>query len=150
MDVQVRKESKMATKSLSQKEKEALSREPQELSQSENLELKKILEGVRDELFAKDKERRHEGIYEISRDDLADEADLASAETAQEVDITLAEQDRAKLNLVERALRKIEANDGSYGLCEGTGEPIGIKRLRIQPWVLYSLRYQEELERGRR
>jgi DnaK suppressor protein len=64
--------------------------------------------------------------------------------------MTLAEHDRTKLHMVERALKKVDSGDGSYGLCEGTGEPIGFKRLSIQPWVLYSLRYQEELERGRR
>ena len=62
----------------------------------------------------------------------------------------LAEADRVKIALIEKALRKIEANDGTYGLCEGTGDPIGFKRLQIQPWALYSLRHQEDLERGRR
>ena len=62
----------------------------------------------------------------------------------------LAEAERQKLYLIEKALRKIEGNDGTYGLCEGTGDPIGFKRLKIQPWALYSLRYQEDLERNRR
>lgn len=130
--------------------KTAHSSQPEPLSPAEVNELKGLLEKIRDELLQKAKARKEEGVYEISRDDLADEADLASVETAQDIDITLAEQDRQKLTLVERAIRKIEANDGSYGLCEGTDEPIGVKRLRVQPWVQYSLRYQEELEKGRR
>lgn len=126
------------------------SSQPQELTTEEINELRTLLTQIRDELHTKAKERRAEGMYEISRDDLADEADLASVETAQDVGLTLAEHERNKLYLVEKALKKIEAGDGSYGLCEGTGEPIGFKRLKVQPWVLYSLRHQEELEKGRR
>ncbi len=123
---------------------------PEELIATEVAKLKEKLLQTRSELQAKAKERKQEGAYEISRDDLADEADLASVETAQDVDMKLAEYEQQKLGLIEKALKKIEAGDGMYGLCEGTGEPIGFRRLEIQPWVLYSLRYQEELERGRR
>ena len=123
---------------------------PQELTTDEVAKLKQKLLDIREQLFAKAKQRKEAGAYEISRDDLADEADLASAETAQDVDFKLAEYEQQKLGLVERALKKIEVSDGMYGLCEGTGEPIGFRRLEIQPWALYSLRHQEELERGRR
>jgi DnaK suppressor protein len=105
---------------------------------------------MRDELLANNQSRRREGMYEISRDDLADEADLASAETAQEVGLKLAEHELKRLEQIGRALKKIEVSDGMYGLCEGTGEPIGFRRLQLQPWTPYSLRYQEELERGKR
>jgi len=127
-----------------------MSAQPQELTRDEVAQLKQTLVKIRDELYAKEHARKVEGAYEISRDDIADETDLASAETDQEVNIKLAEAERHKLTFVEKALHKIEANDGSYGLCEGTGDPIGFKRLQIQPWALYSLRYQEDLERGRR
>ena len=122
----------------------------QELNPEEIQKLKQNLLNVREELMHKARERKAEGMYEISRDDLADDADLASVETAQDVGMKLAEHDQNKLYLVEKALKKIESNDGSYGLCEGTGDPIGFRRLEIQPWVLNSLRYQEELEKGRR
>lgn len=123
---------------------------PRELSHEEIAQLKVSLIKLRDELTLKEHIRKHDGSYEISRDDIADETDLAAIETNQEVNMKLAEAERQKLNLIERALKKIEFNDGSYGLCEGTGEPIGFKRLQIQPWALYSLRYQEDLERNRR
>jgi DnaK suppressor protein len=125
-------------------------KEAQELTPDELNALKSKLLNIREELLNKEKERKAEGMYEISRDDLADEADLASVETAQDVGMKLAEHERNKLNLVERALKKIEDGNGEFGQCEGTGEPIGYRRLEVQPWVLYSLRYQEELERGRR
>jgi DnaK suppressor protein len=122
----------------------------QELTPTEVQQLKEKLLALRTELIEKAKARKAEGMYEISRDDLADEGDLASVETAQDVGLKLAEHERNKLTLVEKALAKIEANDGEYGLCEGTGDPIGYRRLELQPWVLYSTRYQEELEKGRR
>ena len=124
--------------------------EPEELSAAQVAELRAGLVLLRDEIMAKNQSRRKEGMYEISRDDLADEADLASAETAQDVGLKLAEHELKRLDLIQRALKKIESNDGMYGLCEGTGEPIGYRRLQLQPWTPYSLRYQEELERGKR
>ena len=124
--------------------------QPQELTRAEIGQLKTLLTKLRDELYAKEVARKNEGAYEISRDDISDETDLASVETDQEVNMKLAEADRVKIALIEKALRKIDANDGTYGLCEGTGDPIGFKRLQIQPWALYSLRHQEDLERGRR
>lgn len=127
-----------------------VSSQPEELTRDEVVQLKAILMKLRNELYAKEHARKHDGSYEISRDDISDETDLASVETDQEVNMKLAEAERQKLSLIEKALRKIDANDGTYGLCEGTGEPIGFKRLQIQPWALYSLRYQEDLERGRR
>lgn len=124
--------------------------QPEELNKNEVSQLKALLSKMRDELYAKEQERKHDGSYEISRDDISDETDLASVETDQEVNMKLAEAERQKIYLIEKALRKIDANDGTYGLCEGTGDPIGFKRLQIQPWALYSLRYQEDLERNRR
>jgi len=121
----------------------------EELKHDEVKALREILLEIRRSLLMKAQERKQDGEYEISRDDLADETDLASVETDQEVLMKLAEHDAHKLNLVERAVKKIDANDGTYGLCEATGEPIGYKRLKVQPWVLYSLKYQEDLERGR-
>lgn len=124
--------------------------QPQELTREEISQLKSMLSKLREDLHAKEHARKTEGAYQISRDDISDETDLASVETDQEVNMKLAEAERNKLSLIEKALRKIEANDGTYGLCEGTGDPIGFKRLQIQPWALYSLRHQEDLERGRR
>jgi DnaK suppressor protein len=128
----------------------AREKELQPLTSDEVQSLKDMLLKEREGLLKKSEERITAGAYQISRDDLADDGDKASIETEQDVGMTLAEHERSKLALVERALRKIEANDGSFGVCEGTGEPVGYQRLSVQPWVLFSLRYQEELERGRR
>jgi DnaK suppressor protein len=128
----------------------AREKELQPLKPEEVATLKDLLLKEREALLQKSQERITAGAYQISRDDLADDGDKASIETEQDVGMTLAEHERNKLSLVERALRKIESNDGSFGICEGTGEPVGFHRLSVQPWVLFSLRYQEELERGRR
>lgn len=124
--------------------------EPEELTAEQVKELRAKLEGLREQLVQKTQARRKEGMYEISRDDLADEADLASAETAQDVGFKLAEHERKQLDQINKALKKIENNDGMYGLCEGTGEPIGYRRLQLQPWTPFSLRHQEDLEKGKR
>jgi DnaK suppressor protein len=128
----------------------AREKELQPLTSDEVQSLKDMLLKEREVLLQKSQDRITAGAYQISRDDLADDGDKASIETEQDVGMTLAEHERSKLALVERALRKIEANDASYGVCEGTGEPVGFQRLSVQPWVIFSLRYQEELERGRR
>jgi len=124
--------------------------QPCELTHEEVIQLRSELDKLKNDLTLKAHTRKHDGSYEISRDDIADETDLAAVETDQEVNLKLAEAERQKLNLIDRALKKIEYNDGSFGLCEATGDPIGFKRLQIQPWALYSLRHQEDLERNRR
>ena len=55
------------------------------------------------------------------------------------------DRDAKLLREVERALEKIK--DGTFGYCEGTGEPIGYARLKLRPWTRYSVTYKEELER---
>ena len=47
---------------------------------------------------------------------------------------------------IEDALQRME--DGTYGLCVGTGQPIGRRRLKACPWTKYSIEYARALERG--
>ena len=81
--------------------------QPQELTRAEVSQLKTLLTKLRDELYAKEVARKNEGAYEISRDDISDETDLASVETDQEVNMKLAEADRVKIALIEKNLRNI-------------------------------------------
>jgi DnaK suppressor protein len=75
----------------------------------------------------------------------ADEVDRSSfEEQTQRLQIVL----NGKKNLqyeVAEALKRVE--DGSYGVCEETEEPIGFKRLAAQPWTRLSLEAQQEFER---
>jgi DnaK suppressor protein len=60
----------------------------------------------------------------------------------------LLERDIGLIREIDRALAKI--GEGSYGMCEGTGEPIGYSRLKLRPWARFSVAHQEEIERAER
>jgi DnaK suppressor protein len=79
---------------------------------------------------------------------LADEMDLASRDQDMGFALLLAGKDQSLSAEVEAALKRMD--DGSYGLCEGTDEPIGFRRLEARPWTRYSVGYQEQLEREER
>lgn len=72
-------------------------------------------------------------------------ADQGTDAYEQEFTLTLVEKDRQLLREINAALAKIQ--DGSYGICEGTGKPIGKPRLEAQPWARYSIEHARELER---
>ena len=80
--------------------------------------------------------------------EVGDEMDEASLEGTTSMTSKLLERDARLLAEINRALTKLR--DGTYGICEGTGEPIGFARLRLRPWARYSIAYQEELEREER
>jgi DnaK suppressor protein len=64
----------------------------------------------------------------------------------QEFTLGLMEKDRVLLREINNALAKIQS--GTYGICEGTGNPIGRPRLEAQPWAKYSIEYARGLEKG--
>jgi DnaK suppressor protein len=78
-------------------------------------------------------------------DVLADEIDIAQRVTDQAWLFRMADKDRKLLIEIEAALEKMHT--GEYGVCEGTDEPIGFKRLELRPWTRYSVGYKEMLER---
>ena len=78
-------------------------------------------------------------------DSLADELDIASRAQDQAFLLRLADKERKLLIEIDAALEKMRG--GEYGLCEGTDEPIGFKRLELRPWTRYSVAYKEMLER---
>lgn len=75
----------------------------------------------------------------------ADEVDQASLVTDQAYLLKLADKERKLLAQIDHALRKLDNGD-DYGICEGTGEPIGKKRLMARPWTRHSIAYKEQLE----
>ena len=79
----------------------------------------------------------------------SDEADIAQQYLASKVSISLREKEHYILKEINLALQRIE--DGSYGYCEESGEPIEQKRLEKQPWARLSLHHAEleELEAAR-
>ena len=82
---------------------------------------------------------------QISSDDLADEADLASSVIHQQVTFNMRQRELSKLRSIEEALDRIEAK--SYGHCDDCDEPIGKKRLENQPWAILCITHAEEQER---
>jgi DnaK suppressor protein len=78
-------------------------------------------------------------------DVLADEIDIAQRSTDQAWLFRFADKERKLLIEIEAALEKMRT--GEYGICEGTDEPIGYKRLELRPWTRYSVGYKEMLER---
>src|SRR5207253_4023085 len=73
-------------------------------------------------------------------------ADMGTDNYEQEFTLGLVEKERQLLREINQALAKIQ--DGSYGICEGTGKPIAKVRLEAQPWAKYSVEYARLLERG--
>jgi DnaK suppressor protein len=112
------------------------------LTTTQEKELLEMLSSKRDELLQKLRQRRSGATSEQTP---GDEADLASEDAEVSLETRLMDRDAKLLREVERALEKVE--DGQYGLCEGTDEPIGYARLKLRPWTRYSVTYKEELER---
>lgn len=77
-----------------------------------------------------------------------DQTDHASADSEREFEIQNRERVQRLLRQTERALSKLE--DGTYGYCEDTGEPIGLRRLMAQPATSLSLAAQAARERRSR
>ena len=87
------------------------------------------------------------GLHEDSTQH-ADLADRATSETDRALELRARDRQRKLINKIDAALARIE--DGSYGYCEETGEPIGLKRLDARPIATLSVEAQERHERRER
>lgn len=108
-------------------------------------EMKEMLLQMRKELL-KDVTRSMKEESNHLRFDVGDFYDHASEDRQRELALTLSNRERDKLMHIEQALKRIE--EGTYGMCEVTGEKIGEERLRALPFTTLSVEAQEELERG--
>jgi DnaK suppressor protein len=77
-----------------------------------------------------------------------DITDRASEEIERSFELRTRDRERKLINKIDEAVRRID--DGSYGYCEETGEPIGIKRLEARPVATLSIEAQEMHERNER
>jgi len=77
-----------------------------------------------------------------------DLADRATSETDRALELRTRDRQRKLISKIDEALRRID--EGSYGYCEETGEPIGIARLDARPIATLSLEAQERHERRER
>lgn len=89
-------------------------------------------------------------IQEMKMDarNIPDVADRASEETDRALELRTRDRQRKLVSKIDAALRRID--DGSYGYCEVTGEPISLKRLDARPIATLSLEAQERHERRER
>ncbi len=74
-----------------------------------------------------------------------DDIDRASLETDKALDLRTKDRARKLISKIDDALARIE--NGSYGFCEETGEPIGLDRLEARPVATLSIEAQERHER---
>ena len=79
---------------------------------------------------------------EISSPDMVDQA---SSQTEKSVELRASNRRRKLINKIDKALNRLK--DGTYGYCEETGEPIGLKRLIARPIATLSIDAQERHEK---
>jgi DnaK suppressor protein len=96
------------------------------------------------------------GLEEDQRSQAEDEEDFTEHDSGdmsqslfdREMDATLEQTIESRLQYVERALQKVE--EGSYGICDDTGEPIPRGRLEAMPEAIYTVEAQQRREGERR
>ena len=88
------------------------------------------------------------GHLQAETENHPDVADRASSETDRALELRTRDRQRKLISKIDAAIRRIE--DGSYGYCEDSGEPIGLARLDARPIATLSLEAQERHERRER
>jgi DnaK suppressor protein len=83
-----------------------------------------------------------------NRENDSDLADRASSEAERAVELRARERERKLIAKIDAALKRLE--DGTYGYCDETGEPIGLRRLEARPIATLSVEAQERHERNER
>ena len=91
-------------------------------------------------------ESEHLGTHENRTTTGGDEADLANSAQSADISLRLAESGSKELKEIDVAIAKI--SDGTYGICEATGDLIGLPRLKFMPWTRLSLGAQEQVEKN--
>ena len=77
-----------------------------------------------------------------------DLVDRASSESDKALELRTRDRQRKLISKIDAAIRRID--EGTYGYCDDTGEPIGIRRLEARPTATLSLEAQERHERNER
>lgn len=113
---------------------------------------KKKMKTYRDKLL----ERRETLVSQVAEAEMSsrerdleatqDPADMAANAYTKELLISMSDNDRRLLELIDEALGHVESGD--YGECVNCGEPIQEKRLNAVPWARYCLRCQDMKEQG--
>jgi DnaK suppressor protein len=104
---------------------------------------RKRLLALKQEILAESRETL--AAMQDSAVNIPDIVDRASAETDRALELRTRDRQRKLISKIESALRRIE--EGEYGYCSETGEPISLKRLIARPTATMSLEAQERHER---
>jgi DnaK suppressor protein len=107
---------------------------------------KRKLVAWRDSIIAESKETL--AALQNESENHPDIADRASSETDRAIELRARDRQRKVISKIEAALARIE--DGSYGYCSETGEPISLRRLDARPIATLSVEAQERHERRER
>jgi DnaK suppressor protein len=100
----------------------------------------------RDEILKESRETLNQ--LQTEREHLPDLADRASTETDRSIELRARDRQRKLIAKIDAALSRID--DGTYGYCDETGEPISLKRLEARPIATLSIEAQERHERAER
>ncbi len=88
-----------------------------------------------------------ESSKEMGQDGIQDIGDEAATIYNKQILLTLNENERMRLRELDEALDRIE--NGTYGVCEECGEPIGLKRLEVRTVAKYCVPCLTKLEKGK-
>jgi RNA polymerase-binding transcription factor len=113
------------------------------MNQKQREYFRRKLLGWREEILRGSNETLRQLKEEESR--VADMSDWASFETERNFQLRARDRERKLLSKIDEALRRIE--EGTYGFCEETQEPIGLRRLEARPIATLSIEAQERHER---
>jgi DnaK suppressor protein len=125
------------------------------LSQKDLAQFRELLLAKRSELIGDVSTLQNEALSKNRQDAAGDlssmpihMADLGTDNYEKEFTLGLIEGERALLRDIDDALKRIQ--DGTYGICQATGKPIGRARLRARPWAKYCYEYVLAQEQGQR
>ena len=113
------------------------------MNERHRLYFRNKLVGWKEEIVRQNRETR-QVLHEDSAQH-ADLADRATSETDRALELRARDRQRKLIAKIDAALSRIQ--EGTYGFCEETGEPIGLKRLDARPIATLSLEAQERHER---
>lgn len=116
------------------------------MNEHQALYFKKRLLNWREQLLRESSETIHHLQEDLQTE--ADLIDVAANEVDRNIELRARDRERKLISKIDEALRRID--EGTYGYCDETGEPIGVRRLDARPIATLSIEAQERHERRER